>query len=46
MVADGEAVEEPARDGLSYSKWSARVVLEEMHKAGWRLADLLEKTLR
>jgi hypothetical protein len=46
MVADGEVVEQPMRDGLSYRKWSARVVLEEMHKAGWRLADLLEKALR
>ena len=46
MLADGEVVEQPTRDGLSYSKWSARVVLDEMHKAGWRLADLLEKTLR
>ncbi len=45
MVADGEVVEVPAKDGLSYSKWSARVVLAEIHKAGWRLADLLEKAL-
>ncbi len=45
MVGDGEAVEEPTKDGLSYSKWSARMVLHEMHRAGWRLADLLEKAL-
>ncbi|HEY3663308.1 MAG TPA: S1/P1 nuclease [Chthoniobacterales bacterium] len=45
MVADGEVVEEPMKDGLSYSKWSARVVLQEMQLAGWRLADLLEKVL-
>ncbi|MEO5754270.1 MAG: S1/P1 nuclease, partial [Chthoniobacterales bacterium] len=43
MVADGEAIEVPTKDGLSYRKWSALVVLEEMHKAGWRLAALLEK---
>ncbi len=45
MVADGEVVEEPAKDGLSYSKWSARMVLQEMQLAGWRLADLLVKAL-
>ncbi len=45
MVADGEVVELPSRDGVSYSQWSARMVREEMHKAGWRLADLLEKAL-
>lgn len=45
MVGDGEAVEEPSKDGLSYSKWSARMVLQEMHLAGWRLADLLAKAL-
>ncbi len=45
MVGDGEVVEEPAKDGLSYSQWSARMVLQEMHRAGWRLADLLEKAL-
>jgi hypothetical protein len=46
MVAEGEATEQPTAGGVSYSKWSAGVVLEEMHKAGWRLADLLEKTVR
>jgi hypothetical protein len=46
MVAEGEVVEQPMRDGLSYRQWSGRVVLEEMHKAGWRLADLLENVLR
>ena len=45
MVGDGEVVEEPAKDGLSYSKWSARMVLQEMHRAGWRLADLLTQAL-
>ncbi|CAN5404757.1 hypothetical protein BH20VER3_BH20VER3_01340 [soil metagenome] len=45
MVADGEVVEQATRDGLSYSKWSARVVLDEMDRAGWRLADLLAKAL-
>lgn len=46
MVGDGEVVEEPMKDGLSYSKWSARMVLRELQLAGWRLADLLEKVLQ
>ncbi len=45
MVADGEAVERPTNDGLSYSKWAARVVLNEMERAGWRLTDLLARAL-
>jgi S1/P1 Nuclease len=44
MVADGELVEAPGQTP-SYRKWSTGVVLEEMHKAGWRLADLLTKIL-
>ncbi|MGI8957559.1 MAG: S1/P1 nuclease [Chthoniobacterales bacterium] len=45
MVGDGEVVEGPTKDGLSYAKWSARMVLQEMQLAGWRLAALLEKVL-
>jgi hypothetical protein len=45
VVATGEAEEKPAGDHSSYAEWSARVVREELHKAGWRLADLLEKSL-
>ncbi len=45
MVAEGEAVERAMPDGLSYRQWSAQVVLSEMHLAGWRLADLLQKAL-
>ncbi len=44
MVADGELVEAPGQNP-PYRKWSAGVVLEELHKAGWRLADLLQKIL-
>ena len=43
MVAEGDAVERPMTAGVSYRDWSARVVLDEMHRAGWRLADLLRK---
>ncbi len=45
MVGDGEMLEEATKDGLSYSKWSARMVQQELQLAGWRLADLLEKAL-
>ncbi|MBA3650741.1 MAG: hypothetical protein H0W66_04480 [Chthoniobacterales bacterium] len=45
MVGDGEMVDEPTKDGLSYSKWSARMVQQELQLAGWRLADLLERAL-
>ena len=44
-VAEGTAMERPMPDHLSYRNWSARVVREDLHKAGWRLADLLEKSL-
>ncbi len=45
VVATGEAVEQPnAAHGL-YRAWSTSVVRDELHKAGWRLADLLEKIL-
>jgi hypothetical protein len=45
VVAAGEANEKPQSDQLSYRAWAANVVREELHRAGWRLADLLEKTL-
>jgi S1/P1 Nuclease len=43
--AVGEAEEKPAADKVSYEDWAGRVVHDELHKAGWRLADLLEKAL-
>lgn len=45
VVAMGEADEKAMPDGVSYKDWAAKVVREELHKAGWRLADLLEKSL-
>jgi hypothetical protein len=45
MVADGDAVERSMPDEFSYREWSAQVVLNEIHLAGWRLADLLRQTL-
>jgi len=44
-LAAGEAVEKPAADHGVYHVWATNVVRDELHKAGWRLADLLEKIL-
>lgn len=46
MVAAGFAEEKKAADGVAYHDWAARVVRERLHKAGWRLADLLEKIVQ
>jgi hypothetical protein len=45
MLAVGDAVERPMPDHVPYRDWAARVVREEMQKAGWRLADLLKRTV-
>jgi S1/P1 Nuclease len=44
-VAAGVAVEKTARAQVSYADWAAAVVREELHKAGWRLADVLNQAL-
>jgi hypothetical protein len=44
ILASGSATEKPNK--VAYRDWSAGVVQEELHKAGWRLADLLEKLLQ
>jgi hypothetical protein len=44
-IATGSAREKPMPDRLSYRAWSAMIVRAELHKAGWRLADLLEKAV-
>jgi hypothetical protein len=44
-VATGEAIEKPPPDRTPYRTWATNVVRDELHKAGWRLADLLEKIL-
>ncbi len=43
VVAAGGADEKPQPGQVSYREWAANVVREELHKAGWRLADLLAK---
>ncbi|MDQ6808998.1 MAG: hypothetical protein M3Z64_06175, partial [Verrucomicrobiota bacterium] len=46
VVAAGVAAEKPVPDHISYRDWSARIVRQELPKAGWRLADLLEQALK
>ena len=41
VFAKGEAREV----GTGYREWSTAIVGDELHKAGWRLAELLEKSL-
>ena len=41
----GDAREKNTPDRVSYTDWSAMIVREELHKAGWRLADLLTQTV-
>jgi hypothetical protein len=45
VVAAGEAIERPTPDHSPYRQWATSIVRDELHKAGWRLADLLEKIL-
>lgn len=45
VVAAGEAIEKPAPNQTPYRAWATGIVRDELHKAGWRLADLLEKIL-
>jgi S1/P1 Nuclease len=44
-VAAGQAIEKRAPGQTLYRTWASDVVRDELHKAGWRLADLLEKIL-
>jgi hypothetical protein len=41
----GEAIEKSAPDQTLYRAWATGIVRDELHKAGWRLADLLQKIL-
>jgi hypothetical protein len=45
VVATGEAVEKTVSGQTLYRTWATGIVRDELHKAGWRLADLLEKIL-
>jgi hypothetical protein len=44
-VMAGDAREKNAPDHVGYADWSAKTVREELHKAGWRLADLLTQAV-
>jgi hypothetical protein len=45
VVAKGQAIERRGASRTLYRAWASDVVRDELHKAGWRLADLLEKIL-
>jgi S1/P1 Nuclease len=45
VVVTGVAREKSAPDHVAYADWAAKIVREELHKAGWRLADLLKQAL-
>jgi S1/P1 nuclease len=45
VVATGHAIEKSAPNQTDYRVWASAIVGDELHKAGWRLADLLEKIL-
>jgi hypothetical protein len=41
----GIARERPMPDHVPYADWSVKIVRDELHKAGWRLADLLTRAV-
>ena len=45
VIGAGEAIEKLAPNQTLYRTWATGIVRDELHKAGWRLADLLEKIL-
>ena len=45
VVATGVARERSAPFHVAYADWAAKIVREELHKAGWRLGDLLKQAL-
>jgi hypothetical protein len=44
-TATGQAIERPQPGGTSYQDWAGKVVRDEIHKAGWRLAALLQNVI-
>jgi len=46
VVAAGEADEKLQPNQMNYRMWAAGIVRDELHKAGWRLADLLERAVQ
>ena len=45
-VTSGRAEEKKIPGGTFYALWAAATVKDEIHKAGWRLAALLEEALQ
>lgn len=45
VVMAGDAREKNALDHMSYADWAETIVHDELHKAGWRLADLLTQAV-
>jgi hypothetical protein len=45
IVATGRAIEKRGAGQTLYRTWASCIVRDELQKAGWRLADLLEKIL-
>ena len=43
--ASGDATEKKMPDGISYADWAGQRTEEELHKAGWRLAAIIEASL-
>jgi len=44
-VMAGDAREKHSSDHVDYADWTAHIVRDELHKAGWRLADLLAQAV-
>lgn len=44
-VMAGDAREKNTPDRIGYLDWTKKVVADELHKAGWRLADLLSQAV-
>ena len=43
IVAAGETIEKRMPGQTPYRTWATGIVRDELHKAGWRLADLLRE---
>jgi S1/P1 Nuclease len=45
-VARGMALPKSMADHMTYEQWSGRVIKDQIHKAGWRLAALFEQIIQ
>ena len=44
-IAAGDVREKNMSDHVGYADWAAAIVMQEFHRAGWRLADLLAQAV-